>query len=250
MSPPVVLHLPHSAHTVPADLRPTLVVSDERLAHELLVMTDWFTDELFALPRSEALAVRFPVSRLIVDPERFADDAREPMASRGMGVIYTRTSQGARLREPPSPSERAGLIARYYEPHHAALAAAVGAAADAHGSCLLVDCHSFPSRPLPCDLDQAPARPDICLGTDSAHTPRRLVDRARDLFETAGLDVAVDRPYSGVMIPNAYTGRAIMVEVNRRLYLNERTAERLDAFARVAAIVRDALRGLIADRAS
>ena len=28
----------------------------------------------------------------MVDPERFEDDAREPMAARGQGVVYTRTS--------------------------------------------------------------------------------------------------------------------------------------------------------------
>ena len=53
-------------------------------------MTDHFTDELFAGSSGTARVV-YPVSRLVVDPERFVDDAQETMVSRGMGVIYTKT---------------------------------------------------------------------------------------------------------------------------------------------------------------
>jgi len=41
----------------------------------------------------------FPVSRLVVDVERFPDDEDEPMAGRGMGAVYTRLSSGERLRD-------------------------------------------------------------------------------------------------------------------------------------------------------
>jgi N-formylglutamate deformylase len=52
------------------------------------------------------------VSRLVVDPERFTDDAREPMARKGMGVIYTRTASGEPLRRPPSDDERQRTCSR------------------------------------------------------------------------------------------------------------------------------------------
>ncbi|RPJ69688.1 MAG: hypothetical protein EHM24_17830 [Acidobacteria bacterium] len=112
MTATVVLHVPHSATVIPADVRPRLLVSERALRRQLLLMTDWFTDELFALPASEAVMVRFPVSRLVVDPERFLEDDREVMAARGLGVIYTRTSDGEPLREAPSPAERADLLGR------------------------------------------------------------------------------------------------------------------------------------------
>ena len=51
----------------------------------------------------------FPVSRLIVDPEGSVDDAHDPMAARGMGVVYTATSDGAVLRSQPTSSAREAL---------------------------------------------------------------------------------------------------------------------------------------------
>jgi hypothetical protein len=52
------------------------VLSDEDLAAELLRMTDAHTDQLFRLDPRVTRAVVFPVSRLVVDPERFSDDTR------------------------------------------------------------------------------------------------------------------------------------------------------------------------------
>ena len=77
--PAVILHIPHSSAEVPTDVRPQLLLGDDDLAAELRLMTDWYTDELFALPADEAVTVRFPVSRLVVDAERFEDPTAERM---------------------------------------------------------------------------------------------------------------------------------------------------------------------------
>jgi hypothetical protein len=45
--------------------------------------------------------VIFPLSRLVGDVGRIIVDENEPMAVRGMGVIYTRTSMGGPLRDQP-----------------------------------------------------------------------------------------------------------------------------------------------------
>ena len=253
--PPVVLHIPHSATSIPADVRRTLLVSDEELRRERLLVTDWYTDELFAVPSHAATTVRFPVSRLVVDPERFQDDEREVMAERGIGVVYTRTTEGEPLREVPSPAEREELLRRFYQPHHAALAAAVEAARARHGHCLVIDCHSFPSRPLPWELDQVPDRPDICLGTDAFHTPASLTDLARRLFESAGFSVAIDRPFSGALVPAAHFGRepsvrALMIEINRRLYMDEGSGDKLSSFIAVSSTIKEVLSTLIGTAAA
>ena len=247
--PLTVLHVPHGADVLPDEVRQSFIVSDACLSNERLVSTDWFTRELFALPPSEATTVVFPVSRLVLDPERYLDDAIEPLSSRGRGVVYTHTADGRPLRGPAPSWDRAALVETYYRPHHGRLTAAVQAALDYWGQCLLVDCHSFPSQPLPCDLDQSPARPDICLGTDPTHTPPWLLDMASSRFAGAGLSVTVDWPYAGVLVPEKHAGTAptvfaLMVEINRRLYLNEAIGTKRREFADVATMIEGVLREL------
>ena len=122
----MILHIPHAARAIPPPWRSALQVSDAVLERERIRMTDTDTDALFAPhARPGDQAVVFPVSRLLVDPERFEADAEEPMASRGMGVIYTATHDAGVLRAPPTPTEREALLAAFYRPHHQRLRAAV-----------------------------------------------------------------------------------------------------------------------------
>jgi N-formylglutamate deformylase len=167
----VILHLPHSSRLIPAGLRDQILLSDRDLAEELTLMTDAFTDEIFACPK--AAAVRFPFSRLIVDVERFSDESEEPRSRMGMGVIYTRTAHGGEFRRRLQPEEQRALMS-LYEAHHQALSARVAGELEQSGRALIIDCHSFPSRPLPCDLDKTTPRPQFCLGTDPTHTPEAL----------------------------------------------------------------------------
>jgi N-formylglutamate amidohydrolase len=89
-----VLHIPHSSRVIPAEVRASLLPDDSSLSAELLRMTDAWTDRLVDGLRLAAKCLVFPVSRLVVDVERFQDDAQEPMSAKGMGAIYTHLSTG------------------------------------------------------------------------------------------------------------------------------------------------------------
>ena len=84
----MILHIPHSSKHIPEEVRPVILRDDMELHEELIRMTDAYTDELFVFPGGASVV--FPISRLAVDPERFVDDSEEPMARKGMGVIYSR----------------------------------------------------------------------------------------------------------------------------------------------------------------
>lgn len=219
---PIIFHIPHAFSKAPQDIRQSIVLSDADLEKELDQMTDAFTDELFAHSMPGAQAIVFPVSRLALDPERFLDDDKEVMAKVRMGVIYTRTSDGRLLRHPPVLEEREELIRRYYRPHHENFKSGVGTCLQGFGLCLIIDCHSFPSLPLRYVSDQDPRRSDICIGTNAFHTSRELVKEAKAAFTSIGLSVAVNRPFSGTIVPMAYYQRearvqSIMIEINRKL---------------------------------
>ena len=209
----VILHVPHSSTFVPNDCQ--FLISASSLAMEIEKLTDHYTHKLFDYDGASKLV--FPVSRLVVDPERFIDD---PMESVGMGVVYTHTTDGDPLRA-ISETDRLRLIDTYYYPHHNKLTHMVDDCLKQHGQCLIIDCHSFPAQPLPYEADKN--RPDICIGTDSYHTSTELKDCLLKVFEAFGYRVAIDSPFSGSIVPlkHYHLDRrvySVMIEVNRSLY--------------------------------
>jgi N-formylglutamate deformylase len=238
----VVLHLPHDARDIPAEVRDQFLLDDRELGREVLRMTDHRTADLFGAHRTAGRVARAPVSRLVVDVERFEDDALEPMAAAGMGAVYTHTSSMPAAAQTLDPSEREALLERWYRPHHRRLEQLVEDALRQHGRAVVLDAHSFPSRPLPYERAASSDRPDICIGTDPFHTPAALRDAFVNAFASEGFRVAVDTPFSGALVPVRYYRRdprvqSVMVEVNRRLYLDEATGLPARGFAEVAATV-------------
>jgi len=207
-------------------------------------MTDHQTLALFAHRASSVAVVRATVSRLVVDVERFADDRIELMAARGMGAVYSLTSRQKPLRRSLQVDERDALLKAYYHPHHARLEAAVSASVDAYGHCLVIDCHSFPSVALPYELFEAAiSRPDICIGSDDFHTSPELADAFIRAFQAEGWSVNLNEPFSGGLVPSSRYKRdhrvsAVMVEINRRLYIQEHSGVLLPTFDEVAQRIR------------
>jgi len=230
-----ILHIPHSSKVIPEDIRNQFVLSDEELKNESILMTDTYTDNLFVPIDYNYKAVIFPVSRLVVDPERFVDDNLESMSEKGMGVIYTQTSNGDKLRRFITKQEKEFLINTYYHTHHDKLNKTVENHLKNYGKSLIIDCHSFPSTPLPYEFIQSKNRPDICIGTDDFHTPENLIQRCVQLFQVKGYFIKINEPFSGSLVPGEYYQKnknvhSIMIEVNRKLYMDEKTGNKNSGF--------------------
>jgi len=245
-----VIHIPHSSSYIPDRILGQYLLGRREIKRELLLMTDWFTGELFALPLSLAVTVKYPVSRLVVDPERFRDDAEEAMSAKGMGAVYERTSDQKPLRRPLCAGEREALLEEFYDPHHRALERAVEEALARSGRCVIIDGHSFPDSPLPYEDDQRSARPQICIGTDVFHTPAWLGRFALEAFRREFGSAELDRPFSGALVPQRFYEKddrvlAVMIEVNRSLYMDERSGERLPYFEKMQQRVERAVAAII-----
>ncbi|MFJ6294191.1 N-formylglutamate amidohydrolase [Streptomyces griseoviridis] len=223
---PVVLHVPHGARAVPAEVRADILLDDAALERELDHLTDAHTAELAeaAAARSAVTPWRFVngLSRLVVDPERFPDE-REEMRAVGMGAVYTRTAHREPLRAEDTDPEP--LLARWFRPYAAAMAEAVADRLAATGRAVIVDVHSYPSRALPYELHGTGPRPPVCLGTDAFHTPPALLAAAREAFAGCG-GTGVDSPFGGTYVPLAFHRSdprvsALMVEIRRDTYMTE-----------------------------
>mgnify|MGYP006277277861 FL=1 len=223
---PLILHIPHSSARIPS--RDGFLISEEMLANELDKLTDWYTDDLFCSDADEMIIADF--SRLFCDAERFEDDRIEVMAKKGMGMLYHTTDSGLPMRR-ISASLRRMILNEYYRPHHKKLRSVVEAHLRRYSRATIIDCHSFPDTPLRRDSDLSPVRPDIDIGTDDFHTPKEYIDFSVHFFEKYGYTVEVNRPYSGTIVPvNFYRSdprvNSIMIEVNRKLYLEGKSHSR------------------------
>ena len=179
-------------------------------------MTDHFTDELFADSSCNAQILKFPVSRLLVDPERFPDDLREPMTAVGMGCLYTKTHNGRALKN--VDQIRTELMSKFYFDHHHKFEKLVSDGLEIEGKVLIIDCHSFPKSPLPYELDQRNDRAEFCIGTDTFHTRYEIKNFIKRFLENKGYGVAINRPFSGSVVPMKFYQKdkrvqSIMIEI-------------------------------------
>jgi N-formylglutamate deformylase len=223
---PVILHVPHSAREIPADVRKGIVLDDAALERELDHIVDAHTAEIAraAAELAGATPWRFVnrLSRLVVDPERFPDE-REEMLSVGMGAVYTRTTHRAPLRREDTDPEP--LLGRYFRPYARAMTEAVRDRLAATGRAVVIDVHSYPTERLPYELHGAGPRPPVCVGTDAFHTPAALAELAREAFAGCG-ETGLDSPFSGAYVPLEFYGKdprvgALMVEIRRDTYMTE-----------------------------
>lgn len=235
----LVLHIPHSSTVIP--LLEGYVSTKEEINQEIIKLTDWYTDDLFDSEEDDKIVA--PFSRIFCDVERFADDDLEVMSKFGMGVLYEKLDNGNQLRI-VSSKLKSDVLKDYYWKHHNKLNGVVKNHLKQIESCLILDCHSFPSSPFNCALVQDHNTPDFNIGTDSYHTPSYLIEASQEYFNSKGLSLGIDTPYSGSIVPMEYYQKdprvsSIMLEVNRRMYLNEPTNEKSEGYLRTKDIVQD-----------
>jgi N-formylglutamate amidohydrolase len=250
--PRVIVHIPHSSTNIPKQFQQEFLPEKEKLHSELLCMTDWYTDELFACPGCQTIVHQY--SRLVCDPERFLDPEDEMMWQKGMGMYYTRMSGGDLLKRSPLSSSEGlqayGKALKIYQQHHSRLTDAVQHQLALFDRAVLIDGHSFSETVLPYEPKENHhlKRPEICLGADSLFTPNDLLDLAKDFFTQAGLEVAVNTPFAGTMVPEPFYSlqdkrvQSLMIEVNRSLYMDERTGKKKETFDEVEYLLHEFLK--------
>ncbi len=233
----LLLHIPHSSTDIP--ISEGYSSTREKILQEIINLTDWYTDDLFDSDTDDKIIA--PFSRIFCDVERFADDELEVMSKFGMGVLYEKFDDGETLRLVTSEL-RQEVINNYYWKHHNKFNDVVKNHLRETQSCLILDCHSFPSAPRVRAISQNPDRPDFNIGTDSFHTPKKIIEASIEYFESRRLSLGIDTPYSGSIVPMEYYHKdkrvaSIMLEINRGLYLNDNSNEKSKGYNKTKEIV-------------
>lgn len=249
---PLLVNIPHSSTYIPSEVEVKFLLHNNNLQEELLRITDRYTEELFScITELGGISVIYNYSRLVLDPERFKDDEKEIMAAKGMGVIYTKDSNGRKLRE-INEKDRNLLLQNIYDPYHEAITKEVEELLVTFGECLIIDAHSFPAIPLPYENSQSIKRPQICIGTDLYHSPKYLIEYIRNFFEEINLTTEINIPFKGCYVPSKFFHqekrvKSLMIEINRGLYLEEDTGKKKDSFGKIKNNIRSLVSQLITE---
>lgn len=214
----ILIHVPHASMHIPQDYRSTALIPQGELEEENRFMCDTGILELIPPAFSENTVI-FPYSRLYCDVERFRDGS-EPMEAYGMGYIYTRDSRGREMFRPSA--EHWETVSGIYEAHHAELDRRAERMLREHGSCLIIDLHSFSDETVR-RLFGWKDLPDVCIGTEDDYYSEELVQAITGLCRSLGLTTALNYPYRGSLVPNQYYGKkntgivSVMLEINKRI---------------------------------
>lgn len=227
----ILLHIPHSSMAFPEGSHHTY----NDLDNEERLLIDYYTDELFVPEQDseEISSVVFPYCRLYCDVERLVND---PLEKEGLGISYSRwvadNKAGRTLRSFGILSSVFDL----YADHHSAVSKKI---VKSMGSLLLIDCHSFSS--LPNLLNSNPPDIDICIGFNDDETcpDKTVIGNIVHHFKSLGYKVGINKPFSNsktFAVPFQY--HSVMIEVNKRLYMDELTMEKTEGFYKLRQEIR------------
>jgi N-formylglutamate amidohydrolase len=252
---PLVFDSPHSGTAYPRDFGYAAPFDILRRAE------DAFVDELFgAAPAHGAglLAALFP--RSYIDPNRHEADidvsliegdwphalAPTRRSRRGMGLIRRILRSDLPVYDRRlTVAEVVARIENYHRPYHAELKTMLDTAHRRWGCVWHVNCHSM--RALGRKPGDPPfggtglARADFVLGDlDGQACDADFRELVREALVGLGYRVALNRPFKGAELVTRYsdprTGRhSLQIEINRRLYMDERKVEKTPDFDRLKA---------------
>jgi N-formylglutamate amidohydrolase len=245
---PLIFASPHSGRRYPADL-----LANSRVGLLSLRRTeDAYVDELFASAAAHgACVLSASVARAYVDlnrdpgeldPEMFDERPALPSAmasarvQAGLGAIPRISGDGQAIyRRKLAWSEGQRRIIAIHRPYHAMLQNLVDETKALFGCAVLIDCHSMPSSA------RGAQSPDVVLGDRfGASCHASVIALAEATLRKLGYRVARNTPFAGGHTTQSYgrpsqRSHALQVEINRALYVDERTLERTNGYARIRA---------------
>ena len=245
---PLIFASPHSGRRYPAELLANARVSLISLRRS----EDAYVDELFAGAAAHgACVLSGAIARAYVDlnrdpaeldPEMF--DQRPPHSPQsnsarvqaGLGAIPRISGDGQTIyRRKLSLDEAERRINAVHRPYHALLQNLVAETKELFGCAVLIDCHSMPNNA------RGAHAPDVVLGDRfGASCHPSVTALAEATLRRLGYRVARNTPFAGGHTTQTY-GRpaalvhALQIEINRGLYVDERTLERTKGYVRVRA---------------
>ncbi len=260
---PFVFNVPHAGAVYPA----SFLAASRLDAVALRRSEDAFVDELFASILelgAPLMTARFPRAYLDLNREPYELDSRmfdgrlpsfantrSMRVAGGLGTIPRIVADGQEIYRSRLPVDEAlHRIEWLYKPYHRTLRHLVRRTSQFFGHAVLIDCHSMPSSSV---SREDGVKADIVLGDRyGTSCATLLVDLVEAALRSRGYTVVRNKPYAGGFITEHYgepaLGRhALQIEINRALYMDERSMVKKLAFPVVADDLTQAFAQVIAD---
>ena len=211
-----IIHIPHASLEILPEFKEQLIVSYSYFQKENIFISDYLIDKF--VPENFNNIIKFKYSRMLCDVERYLDDSKEEMSKYGMGVLYTKDSNGKVFVKREADEEE---IINLYKKHHEELDNMVADVLNKKEDCFIIDLHSF-SDEFVDKIFHKKNNPDICIGINKTNYDKKLLVKTISHFKKYGYSVKVNYPYSGSIISNRFPNvNSMMIEVNKRIYLND-----------------------------
>lgn len=255
---PMVLSSPHSGRDFPQEF----LQNSCRSESELRSSEDSFVDDIiFEASQAGIPMISMNIPRTFVDVNRdkieiddtmFFDKTPSPEAvgSRrcrvGLGVIHRIVAQNKPIYDGLlSFAEVQERIKFVYEPYHKRLKQLIDKCQKKFGFCLLVDCHSMPSKI--CNIMNENKPVEFCISNlFDESCPQPISNFIGNQLTQKGYRVEFNRPYAGAFITfnycqprkNIYT---LQIEINRSLYMDENVHKKNDNFQHISSDLSESL---------
>ena len=240
---PLVFDSPHSGTDYPDDFRHAAEPLAVRGSEDTHVADLWAGA---VAAGAVLLQAHFP--RCYIDANRASDDMdpdqidgafatplNPTVKSRlGIGLCWTRVppAGGPLYDRRLTADEVAARIARYHRPYQGRLRALLDDSHRRWGAVWHVNCHSMQEVASAMSTqERGTPRPDFVLGDrDGSACEAGFTEAVRAFLAARGYSVAINDPYKGMELIRANgdpaQGRhSLQIEVNRKLYMDERTRE-------------------------
>ena len=249
---PLIIDSPHSGTEYPLDFNHQADFAQLRQAE------DSYVDELYKHVSSIGgvfLDAKFP--RSYIDPNRsendfILEDLHEKNNSAceikfkptiksqlGIGLVWLKIPPNGEpmYKEKITLKQLMHRVNTYHRPYHKILKNMLDNTYKKFGKFYHVNAHSMQNQATAMsDQSQGTKRPDFVIGDrEGTSCKRRFTDLIVDFLKSLNYSVDVNYPYKGMELVRVYSDplqnkNSVQIEVNRKLYMNEETREKIDNF--------------------
>jgi N-formylglutamate amidohydrolase len=263
---PFVFNSPHSGSVYPAAFLASSRLDPLTLRRSEDALVDRLFEGVTGLG-APLMRAHFPRAFLDVNREPYELDpkmfdgglpnfanTRSMRVAGGLGTIARLVGEAQEIYTGKlNVDEGLARIELLYKPYHRALRRLLGRSQRAFGVVVLVDCHSMPSASL---ANEPTPRADIVLGDRyGTSCGGALADAFETCLRASGLFFTRNKPYAGGYITEHYGNpvsncHAIQVEINRALYMDERSFTPNRNFAPLATLLQTTFARIIGTSAA